>query len=150
MYISLLKKIGNVDFNVKSVTPLKSEPFEFLYDLDFSMFGKFWIEIKSEIKLLNQKFPFEVRILLKSITGKIRICWVSGLHGKSWFSFIGEPRLDLSIDPVLGKSRLSINNLPQAKELIHTMVKKKFKTMTHPNKKTMKIPLTKKAFEKSI
>lgn len=51
--------------------------------------------------------------MIKSLTGKIRICWVPTEYGTSWFSFVGEPSIDLNIEPKIGKSQFDLSGIPQ-------------------------------------
>jgi len=63
--------------------------------------------------------------------------------------------VNLEIDPKIGKSKFSINNIPgvknslkffinfsKLKDMISDLILKKFQKMTYPNRKQLKIPMT--------
>lgn len=72
------------------------------------MRGHFLLEFETNIlinwpKINYAKFPLQVSVLLKSLSGRMRFCFIPVLKNGSWFSFIGEPSISIEINPVVGK-----------------------------------------------
>jgi len=101
------------------------------------------IETKLIINILNSDkiIPITAKILIKTFNGRIRICFVPSELGRSWFSFVGEPTLNMVIDPLIGENQYAISSIPQASSLITELITKKLKKMTYPYRKEIDLPM---------
>ncbi|KAL4444837.1 hypothetical protein ABPG74_016045 [Tetrahymena malaccensis] len=131
--------------DIKSITPQKSEDYEFLVDLELSYKGTVYIEVDTAYHLDwpkpdSYKLPLTVKIKLNEFYSIIRLCYVPREYGKSWFSFIGEPVLSIDIDPIISK-KYHVSRLPRV--ILQEIISQKIKKMTFPNRDSIKIPLSK-------
>ncbi|EGR32702.1 hypothetical protein IMG5_073520 [Ichthyophthirius multifiliis] len=141
-------KIKGEGPEIKSIIPQKSEDCEFLVDLELSYKGTIIFEIDTAYHIdwpkANQyKLPMTIKIQLNEFYSVIRACFVPKSYGKSWFSFIGEPVIQLDIDPIISK-KYHLSKLPQVKSIMQEIINQKIRKMTFPNIEMIKIPLSKK------
>ncbi len=55
------------------------------------------------------------RVLLKRLKGKMRFCWKPTQIGPSWFCFVGDPCIDVHIDPLLGHRLFNMTAFPKVR-----------------------------------
>jgi len=135
--------------DIRSITPLPSDNFEFLYDIHMVYQGNVMMEIETRLEpqpILNlfsggQPIPLSVKVWIKSLKGHVRICWVPSEYGRSWYSFVGQPIINLVVEPKLGVSQFDIRALPIVKTLITDLINKKIRKMTWPYRKEVDLPL---------
>jgi len=153
----LIRQIKVIDFTfgdkapkVLGITCLPSDKFEFLCDFELAYQGNLSFEIQVQfesqpfLNMLNKDKPLfiDAKILLKSLAGKLRICWVPSELGTSWFSFVGEPSLDLKIEPKIGKSKLDLSGIPQVISILKDFLESKIRKMTYPYRKELDLPMS--------
>jgi len=135
--------------DIRSIEVLPSNDFEFLYDFHLVYQGNAFVEIETRIEpqpiisIFNgdEPIPLSAKVLLKGLNAKIRLCWVPSEYGRSWFSFIGQPVLDVVVEPKIGISQFDIGALPQAKNLITELIMMRVKKMIYPYRKELDLPM---------
>ncbi len=143
--ISHFKIHDDFDPQFSEVTPLPAVKDEFLWDFQLKFRGHIYFQISTTINFtwpVVNSLEVNVHVIIKSIYGRLRICYTNLANGKSWFSFVNDPVLEIQINPLVGKSQYNIGNLPQIQELINEMILSKIRKMTYPNRKTLKIPMS--------
>jgi hypothetical protein len=60
------------------------------------------------------------------------------------FSFIGEPSMNIEIEPVVGRSQYNLGSLPSVSDIIREFLAFKIRQMTFPNTEKLQIPMARK------
>jgi len=152
----LIRQIKVLDFilgdkapDLRSITYLPSDSIEFLCDFELVLQSSVSFEIQVQfesqpiLNMLNKDKPLfiDAKIIIKSLTGKIRICWVPTEYGTSWFSFVGEPLIDLNIEPKIGKSQFDLSGIPQVIAILRDFLDSRIRKMTYPYRKELDLPM---------
>ncbi|CAD8069904.1 unnamed protein product [Paramecium sonneborni] len=140
-----LKIVGDPP-SLSEIQALRQDVNEFLCDMDLSFRGKIQIVLNTNIIINWPKeyyVPVEIKITISTFTSRIRLCFVPTFLGKSWLSMIGQPVINLDIEPTF-LQKYNIAKIQQIADLIREFLIAKVKLMTYPNKLTIKIPLSKK------
>ena len=83
--------------------------------------------------------PLTLKVMVTSITGKIRIFLTQSDDRINWFSFVGYPNLKFDLDVILGKdNKLSFSIFPKIKRFVENLIARQLHRATLPNK--IKIP----------
>ncbi|CAD8058189.1 unnamed protein product [Paramecium primaurelia] len=139
-------KIAGDPPSLSEIKALRQDVNEFLCDLDLSFRGKIQIVLNTNI-IINwpkeYQVPVEIKITISTFTSRIRLCFVPTYLGKSWLSMIGQPVINLDIEPTF-LQKYNIAKIQQIADLIREFLIGKVKLMTYPNKLSIKIPLSKK------
>ncbi|CAD8074449.1 unnamed protein product [Paramecium sonneborni] len=143
--VTELKIVGDSP-SLSEIQALRQDVNEFLCDMDLSFRGKIQIVLNTNI-IINwpkeYQVPVEIKITISTFTSRIRLCFVPTYLGKSWLSMIGQPVINLDIEPTF-LQKYNIAKIQQIADLIREFLIGKVKLMTYPNKLTIKIPLSKK------
>lgn len=85
-----------------------------------------------------------MKILVRSLNGKVRVFYSNNKSKGCWYGFVGRPVIRFSLDPVLGKdNKFQIKYIPKLRQLIEDIFSKRIDKYTLPNKRPLSIPLTK-------
>lgn len=71
----------------------------------------------------------------------LRLCFIVNELGCSWFSFVGEPIVKVSVGPKVGTVEININSITK---MFESIILNKLKESVYPIKKKITIPLYKK------
>lgn len=123
-------------------TPLSKEgELDFFYEFNLGFEGEVVIDLDFYALLGPAKILVTVKVKLNSFYGRLMLFYTPSDKGKSWYSFADTPALDVTIEPVLGKSnKFELKNYPKIMELIKQGVDKKLKKFIFPKKRSIKIP----------
>jgi len=140
---------------IRQISLLPTDSKEFICDFDLSYEGSVLFEMEAKIepqKVVNvfskdYTIAMTARVLMKKLKGKIRICWKPSQSGASWFCFVGDPCIDVHIDPLLGHRLFNMTAFPKIESMIRERIAKKLNKLTFPHKKEIKLPLAFKSPE---
>lgn len=96
--ISHFKIHDDFDPQFSEVTPLPAVKDEFLWDFQLKFRGHIYFQISTTINFtwpVVNSLEVNVHVIIKSIYGRLRICYTNLANGKSWFSFVNDPVIDL-------------------------------------------------------
>lgn len=86
-----------------------------------------------------------VKVIFRSLYGRMLLFFTPSERGKSWYSFVAEPAYQISIEPVLGKmNKVALSKFPQLNTFLVSILSKKIRKYVWPNKRSVKIPKGKK------
>jgi len=113
-----------------------------VFDLELSFRGYFYLELETmiDIKLVNKKLPLNIKIKVTSLNGRLRLYYTPSYIGKSWFAFVGEPTMNLNIEPTISNYNLS-DKFSLTNDIIREFIIHKIKMLTYPNKERISVPL---------
>ncbi|KAM3146646.1 hypothetical protein pb186bvf_001176 [Paramecium bursaria] len=133
---------------ITNMIPQRQDKNEFLCDFDISYRGRIQLLLQTNI-IINwpkenyAQVPVSIKVLISTFTGRLRICYVPQYMGKSWLSMIGQPVLNLDIEPTISQ-KFNIANIPSVGDLMREFLINKIKLMTYPNKLTIPLPISRK------
>lgn len=96
---------------------------------------------------MKKSYPLTVKIKVTSINGRLRLCYTPSHLGKSWFAFVGEPIMNIAIEPTISNYNIS-EMLSISNDILREFVIYKIKMLTYPNKEQINVPLA--DYEKEI
>ncbi|KRX03560.1 hypothetical protein PPERSA_04112 [Pseudocohnilembus persalinus] len=88
MSVEKLNLIGEPPL-LKGVRGLKSEPYEFLADIDLEFTGSVYLEVETALHVNWPRkdfkiLPVKIKIEIKQFIATLRLCFVPRIKGKSW------------------------------------------------------------------
>lgn len=87
---------------------------------------------------------FSVEILLRKFEGVLRVCFVPMKHGKSWVSFVKDPKLDVIVNPKIETLGISLASIPLIEPIITKVIGGVIKKFVYPNRTSVEVPVSKK------
>ncbi|KAM3141917.1 hypothetical protein pb186bvf_006003 [Paramecium bursaria] len=82
----------------------------------------------------------EISLKFSSLTGTLRLCYKPSQKGDSWFSFVGEPQMNITIEPTISNYNLS-TMISISNDIMREFIIYKIKMLTFPNKEQIQVPL---------
>lgn len=119
---------------------------EFLGDVDVSFRGTVDITLSTEVYLNFRQtnyalIPITLRVLVKGVTGKLRVFLTQNMERMNWYAFVGQPNFKFEVDFIIGKdNKMSFSVFPKVKKFIEDLLAKKMHKFILPNKKRLEMP----------
>ncbi|CAK75164.1 unnamed protein product (macronuclear) [Paramecium tetraurelia] len=109
-----------------------------IFDLELSFRGFFYMELETFVTIswAKKHLPVTIKVKITSLNGRLRLCYTPNFIGRSWVSFVGEPSMNISIEPTISKYNISVAN-----DIIKEFLIYKIKMLTYPNRETITVPL---------
>ena len=128
---------------INRIVPLECEPGNFLHECDIWYKGALEFYLEFEAHWTVASVQVAVKVVLRSIYGRVRVFFCPSAVGKSWYSFIAEPAYQVLIQPVLGRqNKFELNRFPQLNTVLTSVLAKKLRKFVWPNRRSVKIPLS--------
>jgi hypothetical protein len=135
-------EIFNQALNIHNITPLvTSNEYEFYYDIDVNFKGEVKISLEFDLQWTLATLSTSIKVVLKSLYGKLRLFYTPSDLGKSWYCFVSEPVTEIALDPILGKqNKLALSRFPQLNTFLVTILSRSIRKLVWPNRRPIKIP----------
>lgn len=127
---------------INKIVQLESEAGTFLHECDLWYKGGLEFYLDFEAHWTVASVQVAVKVVLRSIYGRVRVFFCPSAQGKSWYSFTAEPAYQVEIQPVLGRqNKVELGRFPQLNSVLSAVLARKFRKFVWPNRRSVKIPL---------
>lgn len=64
------------------------------------------------------KIPLTVKIIIRSLNGKLRVFYSNDKQKGNWYGFVGRPVVRFNLEPIIGKdNQFELKHIPKVKSL---------------------------------
>jgi len=68
------------------------------------------------------KLPLTIKIIVRSLNGKVRVFYSNDKQKGCWYGFVGKPVIKLNVEPVIGKdNKFPMKQIPIAISIIEDL-----------------------------